>query len=107
MFSTFLGLGGGGGASSEESFFLGTAIGPTSPPGPPAAAGVLSEGFWPDGVGESVEELAWANALPASQPKLRRDARTSVAAERTTDEKLRYLRCFAEYIKEPRGPDYV
>src|SRR5271167_753164 len=44
MSACFFGLGGGG-VSSDESVFFGTAMGPTSPPGPPASGTVWS-GFW-------------------------------------------------------------
>src|SRR3974377_2392138 len=48
MSACFLGLGGGGGGLEDSLVFLGTAMGPTSPPGPPASAGIWSGfcGLW-------------------------------------------------------------
>src|SRR5664279_5269234 len=47
MSSCFLGLGGGGVSSPDSLVLFGTAIGPTSPPGPPASGGAWS-GFCDD-----------------------------------------------------------
>src|SRR5260221_7073942 len=59
--STFLGALGASSFGGGSSFFLGTAIGPMSPCGPPASAGALALGV---GVGVAVG-LAWACPLCA------------------------------------------
>src|SRR6516164_1161806 len=101
-----LGLGGGG--ASSCGVFLGTAMGPTSPVGPPASGGTWSC-FWSDGV---CDWLAWLLELedwarPGMLHSKTTATKTTVAVPSvsgTTARKSCRLGCLSEYIRLPLRP---
>src|SRR5215469_15965037 len=105
--SVGLGFGGGGGASVLPLF--GTAIGPDSPVGPPAAAGTWSCCFWSccDCACDELWSLPLDWAAPITGESRLTAARATSAAPKSLGslgEISGDLRCFSEYIDVPHWP---